>query len=89
MAKGKRGSGKNYVSKGERDSVAKSTRKAVRREYLANGPRLINQVIAWRAGKHVMLTVPNPDKKNTKERMIRIPAIDHWGYPRQPMLKMR
>ena len=29
------------------------------------------------------------DKKNTKERMIRIPAIDHWGYPRQPMLKMR
>ena len=89
MAKGKKSSGKNYVSKGERNSVAKSIRKAVRREYLDTGPRLINQVIAWRAGKHVMLTIPNPDKKNTKERMIRIPAIDHWGYPRQPMLKMR
>lgn len=89
MAKGKRSSGKNYVSKGERDSVAKSTRKAVRREYLANGPRLINQVTAWRAGKHVMLTVPNPDKKNTKERMIRIPAIEVWGFPRQANLKMR
>ena len=89
MAKGKRSSGKNYVSKGERDSVAKSTRKIVRRDYLANGPRLVNQIAAWRAGKNVMLTVPNPNKKNTKERMIRISAIDYWGYPRQPMLKMR
>ena len=50
---------------------------------------LYNQAIAWRKGKNVMLTVPNPDKKNTKERMIRVPAIDVWGFPRQANLKMR
>lgn len=86
---GKKKSRAHQVSKGERDSINKSILKACRREYLATGPRLANQIAAWRAGKNVMLTVPNPDKKNTKERMIRVPAIEYWGYPRQPQLKMR
>ena len=89
MAKGKRSSGKNYVSKGERDSVSRSIRKAVRREYLTTDSRFANQVAAWRAHKNVMLTIPNPDKKNTKERFIRVSANDHWGYPRDMQIKMR
>ena len=89
MAKGKRSSGKNYVSKGERDSVSRSIKKAVRLEYMTTDARTANQTAAWRAGKNVMLTIPNPDKKNTKERMIRVPAIDYWGFPRQANLKMR
>jgi len=89
MAKGKRSSGKNYVSKGERNSVSRSLRKALRLNYLTTDARTANQVAAWRAGKNVMLTIENPDKKNTKERMIRIPATEYWGYPRQMQLKMR
>ena len=86
---GKRSSGKHYVSKGERPNVTRSVLNALRREYRTSDARLNNQVKAWRRGKNVMLTVKNPDKKNTKERMIRIPAIDVWGFPRQANLKMR
>ena len=63
--------------------------KAIRIDYLQSDARLIAQVKAWRAHKNVMLTIPNPDKKNTKERMIRVPAIDVWGYPRDMQIKMR
>jgi hypothetical protein len=86
---GKKSSGKHYVSKGERPNVTRSVLKALRREYLTSDARLNNQVKAWRRGKNVMLTVKNPDKKNTKERMIRVPAIDVWGFPRQASIKMR
>jgi len=86
---GKKSSGKHYVSKGERPNVTRSVSKALRREYLNSNSRLNNQIKAWRAGKNVMLTINNPDKKNTKERMIRVPAIDVWGFPRQASLKMR
>ena len=86
---GKKSSGKNYTSKGERPNVTRSVLNALRREYIQSDMRRNNQVIAWRKGKNVVLTVPNPDKKNTKERMIRVPAIDVWGFPRQANLKMR
>ncbi len=86
---GKKSSGKHYVSKGERPNVTRSVLNAIRREYKQSDLRLNNQVKAWRKGKNVMLTVPNPDKKNTKERFVRIPAIDFWGFPRQANLKMR
>jgi len=86
---GKKSSGKNYTSKGERPNVTRSVLNALRREYIQSGMRRNNQAIAWRKGKNVVLTVPNPDKKNTKQRMIRVPAIDVWGFPRQANLKMR
>tara|TARA_Y100000385_G_scaffold135594_1_gene140846 strand:+ start:16101 stop:16367 length:267 start_codon:yes stop_codon:yes gene_type:complete len=86
---GKKSSGKNYTSKGERPNVTRSVLNALRREYIQSDMRRNNQAIAWRKGKNVVLTIPNPDKKNTKERMIRVPAIDVWGFPRQANLKMR
>ena len=86
---GKKSSGKHYVSKGERPNVTRSVLNALRLEYKQSGLRMNNQVQAWRKGKNVMLTVPNPDKKNTKERMVRVPAIDVWGFPRQASIKMR
>ena len=85
----KKSSGKHYVSKGERPNVTRSVLNAIRREYLQSDARPNNQIKAWRRGKNVMLTVPNPDKKNTKERMIRVPAVDVWGFPRQANLRMR
>ncbi len=89
MARGKRSKSSGYMSKGERPNVSKSIRKALRLEYLQTEARLINQQAAWRAGKVVMLTIPNPDKKNTKERTIRVPATTRWGYPRSTAVKMR
>ena len=89
MARGKRSKSKGYISNGERPNVNKSMRKALRLEYLQSDARLANQQAAWLAGKPVMLTIPNPNKKNTKERMIRVPATVLWGYPRTSSLKMR
>lgn len=89
MAKGKRSKGKNYISKGQRDCVSKSLTKAIRLDYLASDARIRNQQAAWRLGKNVILTIANPDKKNTKERFIKVSANEYWGYPRGMQLKMR
>ena len=63
MGRGKRSSGNNYTSKGERPNVKRSIVKANRREYIANGNRLGNQLNAWLQGKRVVLTIENPNKK--------------------------
>lgn len=80
MAKGKKGSGKHYTSKGERNNVSRWLKKARRRDYMENCPieRANNQLIAFRKGKRVMVTIENPDKNNTKERFIRVPAAEVW-----------
>ena len=88
MAK-KGGKSKGFISKGERPNISRSIQKATRLAYLNTQARVNNQVKAWRAGKNVMLTIENPDKKNTKERKIRVPAIDVWGFPRSMQLRMR
>jgi hypothetical protein len=67
----KKGTGKTYTSKGQRPNVAKSIKKAVRRDYVASGQRMINQLEAIANGKRVVLTVPNPDKNDTKRRYIK------------------
>ena len=74
MARGKRSSGKNYTSKGERSNVARAVVKANRRDYIENRgiERLANQLKAWKRGKRVSVTIANPDKKNTKERYIKV-----------------
>lgn len=89
MAKGKRSKGTKYVSKGERNSVNRSTVKATRREYVGTFQQLLNKQAAWRQGRNVTLTIENPDKKNTKERFIKVSANEYWGYPRGMQLKMR
>lgn len=88
MAK-KGGKSKGFISQGQRPNVSRSIQKATRLDYVGSDLYWNNKVKAWRAGKHVMLTIQNPDKKNTKERMIRVPAIDVWGFPRSMQLKMR
>jgi len=86
---GKKRQRAKQVSKGERDSINRDLLKQIRREYMQSDARIANQVKAWRAHKNVMLTIPNPNKKNTKERFIRVPATEHWGYPRNMQIKMR
>lgn len=83
MAKGKKASGKHYISKGERPNVNKKICNAVRQDYLANlSSRRVAQVNAWRAGKNVMVTIPNPNTKQTNRQYIRVPAKELWGDPR-------
>lgn len=72
MAKGKGGKSKGYISEGQRPSVRKSIRNANRSEYLQSADRALNQQKAYMQGKRVMITIANPDKKNTKERFIRV-----------------
>lgn len=75
---GKKVKRKTYVSKGERNSIARSTVKAVRqgRTELEKG---LNKLAAWRAGKNPWITVPGPSKK---ESFVRVKANALWGDPR-------
>ena len=72
MAKRKTTS-KGYKSKGQRPNVRKDIRKMGRREYVGSINQIENKLRAFKSGKRVMMTVPNPDKNNTKERFIRVP----------------
>lgn len=78
---GKKKSGTTYTSKGQRPNVSKATRKLQRRAYMQSLDRSLNQVTAWRAGKRVMLTVPNPNKNETHKRFIRVEATEYLGMP--------
>ena len=78
---GKKKSGTTYTSKGQRPNVSKDTRKMQRRAYLKSLDRNLNQIIAWRKGKRVMLTVPNPNKNETNKRFIRVEATEYLGMP--------
>ena len=64
MAKGKKASGKNEVSKGERRS-SMSTR--------VNDPsaRALNQLKAVAKGKDIVLTIENPNKEQTNRKFIK------------------
>jgi len=80
---GKKSSGNSYTSKGERPNVSKNTRKAMRRDYIENRKleRLNNQIAAWKAGKNVVLTVPNKGGDAKKMPFVRVNAREFWGNP--------
>jgi len=79
MAKRKSAS-TGYTSKGQRPNVRKDICKAMRRDYAGSVEQMTNKIRALKAGKRVMVTVPNPNKNNTKERFIRIPMS--FGTPK-------
>ena len=75
------------TSKGERPNTNPSVLKAKRRDYMdAPFDRLNNQVKAWRAGKKVMVTIENPNKKETNKPFIKVPARQAWGVPKEMQL---
>ena len=78
MGKKKGGKSKGFVSQGIHSNVAQSTRRAMRKEYLASGMRLINQRKAFDAGKNVVVTIENPNKNETNKPFIRVNARDIW-----------
>lgn len=78
MGKGKKASGKNYTSKGEHSNVSTSTKRLVRKAYMASPERMINQLAAHRKGKRTMVTIPNPDKEQTNKPFIRVQGKDFF-----------
>ena len=80
MARKKGGKSKGLVSKGERPNVAKDTSKLMRGKVTELQPAL-NKQEAFKQGKNVMLTIPNPNKKERNKPFIRVNAKEVWGNP--------
>ena len=74
MGKGKRSSGKNYVSKG----IVGTTKSRSKQDADYPQRRMINQLRAYHAGKNVVLTIPNPNPNETNKRYIKVNARDVW-----------
>lgn len=72
MAKGKGGSGKQYISKGERQSSIKTPN-------TNGGIRLMNQLKALQKGKNVVLSLPNIGKDGKVHPSTRI-KVDGKAY---------
>ena len=77
MAK-KGGKSKGAVSAGIHSNVKSSILNSLRRDYMASGERIMNQLKAFRQRKNVMLTIENPDKNDRGRPFIRVPATQVW-----------
>ena len=85
---GKKKSRATQVSKGERNNVSKDVCKALRRDYLQNDlARLNNQIDAFKRGKNVMVTIPNPNTNETNKRFLRVNAKDVWKFNNKFIMK--
>lgn len=80
MARKKGGKSKGFISKGEHSNVSKHTRKLMRRE-TTELQTTLNKQKAFRRGKNVMLTIPNPNKGESNKPFIRVNAKEVWGNP--------
>ena len=70
---GKKRSRATQTSKGERRSVANGLG-----DDRSEMKKMIDKMDAFRKGKNVMLTIPNPNKSETKKPFIRVNAKEKW-----------
>ena len=85
---GKKKSRAQYTSNGSGRNVSKSIRNVARREYLTSVDRIINQQQAFAENKNVMVTIPNPNKRETNKPFIRVTAKDAgWKKPEAYRIK--
>ena len=78
MAKKKGGKSSGNVSQGIHSNVSKSIRREMRADYMKSGKRNLNQLLAHRAGKRVMVTIQNPNPNETNKPFIRVPSTQVW-----------
>lgn len=76
---GKKKSRATQTSKGIHCQKRSAEQKAQRLEYKGSMLEGSNKLQAHRKFKRVMLTIPNPDANNTRERFIRVPSTEVWG----------
>ena len=69
---------KSQTSKGERRNASAWSVKAGRKE-TTELTRTINKLTAFRLGKNVVLTIPNPIKSETNKPFIRVNAKEKWS----------
>ena len=70
---GKKRSRATQTSKGERRNVANGLG-----DDRSEIKKMIDKMDAFRKGKNVMLTIPNPNKSETKKPFIRVNAKEKW-----------
>jgi len=70
---GKKRSRASQTAKGERRSVANGLG-----DDRSELKKMIDKMDAFRKGKNVMLTIPNPNKQATREPFIRVSAKEKW-----------
>ena len=78
----KGGKSSGAVSQGIHSNVNRKISNSIRRDYMASGDRLLNQLAAWKRGRNVMFTIPNPNPNETNKRYIRVSARDLKGKAR-------
>jgi hypothetical protein len=78
MAK-KGGKSKGFISQGLHSNVSRAICNSTRRDYMASGERIANQLAAWKRGRNVVFTIENPNKNETNKRFIRVNARDLKG----------
>ena len=57
----------------------KHASKALRKEYMHSVERANNQLAAFKKGRRVMVTIPNPNTNETNKPYIRVNARDVWS----------
>ena len=75
MARGNNSSGKNYTSKGDRKSVSNGKQRPSDVSSLQTAG---NKMKAFKKGRKVWLTIPNPNTKETNKKFIRVNASEFW-----------
>ena len=60
------------------NSMGRRISKETRREYMASGDRLYNQLKAFKRGRNVVVTIPNPNTNETNKRFIRVSGKDYF-----------
>ena len=70
---GKKRSRASQTSKGERRNVANGLG-----DDRSEMKKILDKMDAFRKGKNVMLTIPNPNKQATREPFIRVNAKEKW-----------
>ncbi len=83
---GKKSRRVQYTSKGQRRNVSKWVRKQARKETTPL-QRTLNQQVAFRKGKNVMVTIPNPSKTETNKPFIKVSAKEIWKKTEPYMMK--
>lgn len=78
MGKGKKSSGKTYVSKGQHSNVSKSTLRLMRASK-SDAEKFLDKQKAWLKGSNPWLTIENPNKEQTNKKYIRVRMNDLRG----------
>ena len=79
---GKKRSRATQTSKGivnqSPNSMTRRISKELRREYMVSGNREFNQLKAFKRGRNVVVTIPNPNTNETNKRFIKVSGRDYF-----------